>query len=616
VRIFDDEYEEMHVFEGQKRLVSKCRWNPDSDGGLCSAFLACSSDDQSIVIYDTESSDQVAKFTKHTKAVCDINWKVSDPSILISGGADSVIYIWNVLTSQHLAAVTVHHGRVFSVRWSPSKPHVFYSSSDDGTFREVDLLSGNFYERIEDKRSKGFYRRKGGVSVFKTDGSVEDLLSGTFEENEAYKAVTELKDTLMRRIRNQHAKSTDSFDALISRKALLSVWKGDLHGAIASVFQSMKGQVHPFWLSLSPALGKNVWEDLIEFQVQRYCYQKQYNVAVMMLLALGDRTEQAIDIYIEGQRFQEALALAVNRYEAEDPIFRKIYKEWALHHENQQEYVNASKCWIRIGDMQKAMEVLTLERSIGALQTVYKLAKMMNHHSVPDLKSKLLILLLEKEEWDLSSKYSKTLTTAFQAFKRALVGKRFLEAIESLCHELKENTDFEVVDLALKNVKQTIQTYECDFVSIQLFGIFFRLVKWLILSSTEKRQEALAVVFDIAKYVETHNMFILMPCIKEHISNTLMGWQSDIAESLFSDWTKLVEVYDSVLAQEKVEDWDNIDESLHILNILSTTERSEASLKGWNILTFCSEFEPELKERFEVVLCELLLQDILDEALG
>merc|ERR1719317_1642695 len=84
-------------------------------------------------------------------------------------------------------------------------------------------------------------------------------------------------------------------------------------------------------------------------------------------------------------------------------------------------------------------------------------------------------------------------------------------------------------------------------------------------------------------------MFILMPCIKEHISNTLMGWQSDIAESLFSDWTKLVEVYDSVLAQEKVEDWGNIDESLHILNILSTTERSEASLKGWNILTFCSE---------------------------
>ncbi|XP_068637687.1 uncharacterized protein [Aristolochia californica] len=116
-----------------------------------SHILAVSDEDGYISFYDTRrklsslahglensAKARVCHWVAHHNAVFDMCWNKDDTQILTTSG-DQTIKIWNVESSKCLGALIGHTGSVKSICSHPSNPDLFVSGSRDGSFALWDL---------------------------------------------------------------------------------------------------------------------------------------------------------------------------------------------------------------------------------------------------------------------------------------------------------------------------------------------------------------------------------------------------------------------------------------------------------------------------------------------
>ncbi len=104
------------------------------------SYIATSSEDSTVKLWDLETGDFVRQLTGHTGTVWDVEFS-PDGRRLATASSDQQVYIWDVLTGELLIALPGHTGAVYRVDFDSSGERLV-SASIDRTARVWDVRSG------------------------------------------------------------------------------------------------------------------------------------------------------------------------------------------------------------------------------------------------------------------------------------------------------------------------------------------------------------------------------------------------------------------------------------------------------------------------------------------
>lgn len=122
------------VLQGHTAPIARIAWSPDG------AYLATSSFDKSIRIWDVRSGACVLTLVAHTAFVMSVAWS-PDGQHLASASGDTTIRLWEADSGELLHTLEGHNECVNYVSWSPDGQRLA-SSSDDRTIRLWDTATG------------------------------------------------------------------------------------------------------------------------------------------------------------------------------------------------------------------------------------------------------------------------------------------------------------------------------------------------------------------------------------------------------------------------------------------------------------------------------------------
>ena len=119
---------------------------------LVGGIVASASTDETIKLWNTETSEEIRRFLGHSGEVRDIDFS-PDSKLLVSGGSDRLLKIWEVETGRELATLEGHEDTVLSVAFSPNGKYIA-SGSMDNTIR---LWDAETWEELKVYRGHEHY---------------------------------------------------------------------------------------------------------------------------------------------------------------------------------------------------------------------------------------------------------------------------------------------------------------------------------------------------------------------------------------------------------------------------------------------------------------------------
>ncbi|XP_013408542.1 denticleless protein homolog [Lingula anatina] len=125
---------DQHLIEGQEYEII-----PPFACSFCKVpgslhFLAVADEDGTVVLYNlnkTGTEAVVKDWSAHSNAIFDVSWVIGENKILTASG-DQTIALWDVETSQKLAVFRGHTSSVKSISSRWNDPYIFSSGSRDG----------------------------------------------------------------------------------------------------------------------------------------------------------------------------------------------------------------------------------------------------------------------------------------------------------------------------------------------------------------------------------------------------------------------------------------------------------------------------------------------------
>ncbi len=100
-----------HTLHGHQLEINRIAWSPDG------RFLASSSFDRTVRIWDAHTGEQLQTLTGHTGPVFSVAWS-PDGQVMASGSADKSIRLWSKETGQEIQVFHGHTNNITDLAWS------------------------------------------------------------------------------------------------------------------------------------------------------------------------------------------------------------------------------------------------------------------------------------------------------------------------------------------------------------------------------------------------------------------------------------------------------------------------------------------------------------------
>ena len=141
----------LSTLKGHTRLISSVAFAPADTSSAASGddtpyALASGSDDQTIRIWDYQSSEHLWTLRGHSSWVQAVSFSV-DRHLLASGSRDHTVRIWDWRTGECLHILQGHAHRVKAVAFSP-QGNLLASSSEDHTIKLWDTITGQCIQTL------------------------------------------------------------------------------------------------------------------------------------------------------------------------------------------------------------------------------------------------------------------------------------------------------------------------------------------------------------------------------------------------------------------------------------------------------------------------------------
>jgi WD40 repeat protein len=121
-----------HTLTGHSSYVFSVAWSPDGH------TLASGSDDRTIRLWESQSSESIQIITGHIDPIYSVAWSPNGHT-LASGSGDNTIRLWELQSSESIRTFR-EMARIWSVAWSPDG-HILASGSDGRAIRLWGLQS-------------------------------------------------------------------------------------------------------------------------------------------------------------------------------------------------------------------------------------------------------------------------------------------------------------------------------------------------------------------------------------------------------------------------------------------------------------------------------------------
>uniref|UniRef100_A0AAV1TG37 Uncharacterized protein n=1 Tax=Peronospora matthiolae TaxID=2874970 RepID=A0AAV1TG37_9STRA len=381
--------------------------------GLGGALLASGDQDGKIFIYSCQrssvsqvsatavaNSDEyvheaslLGTLTGHLNKISNLRWCVNEgQSFLASSSADGTVQVWNPVSLQRRAVFSHHVGRVLSLEWV--SPYMLITGGEDQTLRiwdyrdqpkdtlpklrkhdkvrqpqEVEALPCSpFADRAAveacradtagHKMSQQPYLTDKCNSQGLADVPTRKMTTGVFHSEKkltsaeialACRIVSGVKQgESCRRVTDGTDTPTNTFLAHTNRVALRCFFDSEtarfreeqeweslantllLQGRVADALRivAKANALTPTWLSYAPAAGMDVWREMTSVYAHELAVQGDRKAAAFHFLSIA-KVRSAVACLVSGDAYEEALALIRSKLGPGDPLLHDTLWKYA-----------------------------------------------------------------------------------------------------------------------------------------------------------------------------------------------------------------------------------------------------------------------------------------------
>ncbi|XP_954284.1 u4/u6 small nuclear ribonucleoprotein, putative [Theileria annulata] len=132
-KIKDEEFEKcLHTSKCHDLRVNRVVFHP------CNNFVASSSEDETVVLFDLEKLSEVYVQEGHSHSVYGLAIN-GDGNLIASGDQHGVLLIFDLRTGKHIFQQCIHNADITGINFHPLLSHIFATSSSDNSVKIFDL---------------------------------------------------------------------------------------------------------------------------------------------------------------------------------------------------------------------------------------------------------------------------------------------------------------------------------------------------------------------------------------------------------------------------------------------------------------------------------------------
>ncbi|XP_014224156.1 gem-associated protein 5 [Trichogramma pretiosum] len=437
------------VLNGHSEKVVSLAWSPHISG-----YLASGSYDRTVQVWKIHTSGDheiIASYVSHSAPINCCMWSPLSHDLIITGSIDFSLRIWSISAQKNVLS-EIPKIPTRGKRTKKKKTKVEELSKDDTNVvnnekqEQIKFItsSQNQKEIDEDNTqslsdSKSIKKKKikkishfPGYSQLTLDSklwckSIQHLLNFQKSDN----CIEQITNGCAKIVVHEEIPPNDSTEipyffsskedlteSLSQEKKILEQnghynicteldhWSGNLKDNLQKAQKDK--HLNDFMVSLAPSISTKFWEELCEAYANQLVFEDSPHKAVSYFLMIN-KFEEAVNVLRTFKLYKELYALITLRLDSNDPLIKEVLDEWAYQAQKDGDFPSAIACHIKIGNLEKAANLLDRRNDLDSLLLAINVAKVANNPVLTkSLADKAISKALSKNDIDAAKSIIKT----------------------------------------------------------------------------------------------------------------------------------------------------------------------------------------------------------------